>query len=263
MLNAQNSNKMDSTDLKFNILGSGDPIILIHGGGTDSRVWNEYAQKLSEKYKVISYDLRGHGDSPIPTDTTNHVEDLFQLFSSLNLKKATIIGHSLGGQIATDFALLYPNKMDQLVLIAPGLSGFQYDKAYQIMGKKMWETVPNVDSMLTIMLNSPEAYAMQKSMQSPESDIIKQVHKDNIIKSLQWKSFEQAWPIENTKEKLENLKAETLFIIGSEDKQDIFKIKQLFEKVPDIQFEMIEGADHGLIITHKNRILDSVIKYLD
>ena len=261
-MNAQNSNKMASTDLNYQVQGKGTPIILIHGGGTYSRVWKGIGQELSKQHKVITYDLRGHGESPIPTDTTNHVEDLFQLFSALELNQATLIGHSLGGQIATDFALLYPKKVDRLVLLAPGLSGYQYDQAYQAMGQKMWQAVPNVDAMLTIMLNTPEAYAMQQSMQSSSADIIEQIHRDNVIKSLQWKNFEQEWPFENTADQLTNLKNETLFIVGTEDKQDIFRIKRHFGKMPNISFKELEGADHGLLITHNDELKNLIRNFM-
>jgi pimeloyl-ACP methyl ester carboxylesterase len=115
------------TDLHHQIHGRGSPLILFHGGGTDSRVWDILVEKLSQSFQVITYDLRGHGKSPVPTKTTNYVGDLGVLFESLKIDKASLVGHSLGGQIAKDFAILNPDKVEQLILLSPGLSGFQYD----------------------------------------------------------------------------------------------------------------------------------------
>lgn len=258
VLNAQEQKTNNMTELHHKIEGKGQTLILIHGGGTDSRVWDSISQELVQSYQVVTYDLRGHGESPTPTDTTNHVEDLNNLMTSLNIHKATLIGHSLGGQIATDYALLHPNKVKKLVLLSPGLSGYQYDEAYQALGKEMWSAVPNVDSMLHIMLNTPDAYAMQESMKGANAEKIKQIHKANIIKSLQWKNFEQEWPIDNTADQLSELAAPTLFIVGSEDKPDLFKIKELFKKVPKIEFQEIQGADHGLLCTHTKQINNSI-----
>ncbi|MDQ7864130.1 alpha/beta hydrolase [Peribacillus frigoritolerans] len=62
--------------------------------------------------------------SPSPIKHANYVEDVLALMDYLELKQATIIGHSMGGQIATDFALNYPERVSKLVLIAPSLTGF-------------------------------------------------------------------------------------------------------------------------------------------
>ncbi|MFN1836298.1 alpha/beta fold hydrolase [Balneola sp. MJW-20] len=250
-------------DLNYSVYGNGHPLVFIHGGGTDSRMWEDIASKMPEEYQVITYDLRGHGESPIPTDTTHHIKDLRQLFDYLQIEKATIVGHSLGGQIATDFSILIPEKVRKLVLIAPGLTGFKFDEKYQKMGRKIWGAVPDVDAMLKIMLNTPDAYAMHKSMRSKKAGEIEQIHRDNIIKSLQWKNFEQDWPLSHTVERLEELSAPVLFLTGSDDKKDIFKIRDLFHSVPDISFREIEGADHGLIATNVKEISKAIIQFID
>lgn len=246
-------------DLHYNIYGEGNTIILLHGGGTDSRVWKDYVDILAHNFKVITYDLRGHGKSPIPTKPVNHIDDLFNLMEKLKVKQASLIGHSLGGQIATDFSILYPEKVSQLILLAPGLTGFKYDQEFASMVKRMWEAVPNVDLMLEIMLNSPEAYAMKLSMKSEKHAFIQNIHRENIIMSLKWKNFDQVWEIKDASDRLEEIGAQVLFILGREDKTDIFKIKQTFEKVSDIRFFEIPAADHGLVITHSEEILKFIM----
>lgn len=100
------------------------------------REWNYLAPILVKHYQVISVDGRGVGQSPTPEDQVNYVEDIRFLIDELRLDKPTIIGHSIGGQIATEFALAYPKKVTNLVLIAPALSGFQgYTEFEQIMKK--------------------------------------------------------------------------------------------------------------------------------
>jgi pimeloyl-ACP methyl ester carboxylesterase len=251
------------TDLNYNVEGNGKPIILIHGGGTDSRVWSKFKEQLTYQNKIITYDLRGHGKSPIPKKITNHVEDLKVLFSSLKENKAILIGHSLGGQIATEFALVYPQMVSELIVISPGLTGFNYDPAYQGMIKNMWEAVPNVDKMLNITLHTPEAYAMQVVTKSSAKELVETIHRENIVKSLQWENFEQRWPVPNDTNRLKKLNPRVLFIIGSEDKPDLFKIKRLFEQAPKIIFKQIIGADHGLLFTNYKEIASMVEKFVE
>ena len=92
-------------DLHFEKQGEGKFLVLIHSGGTDLRDWKFIVPELAKVYEVITYDQRGAGQSPVPTEPTNHVADLEVLIHSLSIQKAILIGHSLGGQIATDYTL--------------------------------------------------------------------------------------------------------------------------------------------------------------
>jgi pimeloyl-ACP methyl ester carboxylesterase len=130
------------------------------------------------------------------------------------------------------------------------------------MAQKMWQAVPDVDAMLQIMLHSPEVYSMQEAMKSTQAETIVQIHLDNIIKSLEWKNFEQEKPIPNTTERLSELKIPVLFIIGTEDKKDLFKIKKLFAAVQNIQFRTVAGADHAIVMFHPDIILDEFKRFL-
>ncbi len=97
------------------------PLILLHGGRDHCRSWDWTAQRLRADWHVICPDLRGHGDSEW-TNTgyypmTSYVYDLAQLVHQLELEPVTIVAHSLGGNIATRFAGLYPDAMRRLVAI--------------------------------------------------------------------------------------------------------------------------------------------------
>ncbi|MDG5492906.1 alpha/beta fold hydrolase [Psychroserpens sp. SPM9] len=249
------------TDLHFKKQGKGEPVVLIHGGGTDSRDWNLIASNLEQKFSVITYDLRGMGKSPVPKEKTNHVADLEILLDSLSINKAILVGHSLGGQIATDFALTKPEKVKKLILIAPGLTGFEFDASYQEMINKIWNVVPDSSKMLDIMLNSPNNYAVQESLKSSHKETIVQIHRENIEKSLSWKNFEQEWPEPSSINQLTDLKTEALFILGNEDKKDLFEIKNKFKKAKNIEFEIIKKADHLIIWTHPQQISELIVKF--
>ncbi|MGI8469957.1 MAG: alpha/beta fold hydrolase [Pyrinomonadaceae bacterium] len=83
------------------------------------------APELAKNFRVVTYDGRGAGQSPVSTQPTNHVADFEELLDSLDIEKATLFGHSIGGQIAADFTLRNPERVEKLVLIAPGLTGFE------------------------------------------------------------------------------------------------------------------------------------------
>jgi pimeloyl-ACP methyl ester carboxylesterase len=97
------------------------PLILVHGGRDHCRSWDWAAEQLRHDWHVIAPDLRGHGDSQWSPDGNYEMQafvyDLAQLVHSLGLPQVTLVAHSLGGNVATRFTGLYPDKVRKLVSI--------------------------------------------------------------------------------------------------------------------------------------------------
>lgn len=106
--------------------GSGSPIVLIHGGLVTSAIWDRQIAHFSQAFRVIAYDLRGNGESDLPTAPFSHAADLKALLDALDIERATIVGCSAGGGVAIDFALEYPASVERLVLLTPAIGGFRY-----------------------------------------------------------------------------------------------------------------------------------------
>ena len=108
--------------IKLNYIKKGDgfPLILIHGLSDDLRLWNHLIPELSRKYCTITLDLRGHGSSSKPRDTSYSIgqfsRDIYSLLVELDIKKANFIGFSMGGAIAQELAVNYPDMVSSLVL---------------------------------------------------------------------------------------------------------------------------------------------------
>ncbi|MFJ7366780.1 alpha/beta fold hydrolase [Peribacillus frigoritolerans] len=124
-----------------------------------------------------------HPKSPSPIKHANYVEDVLALMDYLELNRATIIGHSMGGQIATDFALNYPERVSKLVLIAPSLTGFPYSKEFEQYHNKILESAPNIDRMLELALHSP---TYQVVIDSPHKDLTVQMLRHHFGRMLKW-----------------------------------------------------------------------------
>ncbi|OGU03685.1 MAG: hypothetical protein A2W29_05215 [Gemmatimonadetes bacterium RBG_16_66_8] len=111
--------------LAYEVVGQGDPVVLIHGFGLDRRAWDPQLPALTAQFRVIRYDLRGHGRTLASVaEPYTHQDDLAQLLFELGVERAAIVGHSLGGRVALDFALSYPGQVTRLVVVGPGLSGY-------------------------------------------------------------------------------------------------------------------------------------------
>jgi esterase len=106
-------------ELFHRILGSGSPIFILHGVYGTSDNWFTIGKQLAEKYQVILVDQRNHGQSPHSADWNYSLmaSDLNELLIKLNMEKATIIGHSMGGKAAMQFAFDYPEKVSDLIIV--------------------------------------------------------------------------------------------------------------------------------------------------
>ena len=131
MASIQTFTDVNGTRLYYEVAGSGNPVIFIHGFGADSRVWDSQFKTFAEHYLVIRYDIRGHGKSAVPSgERYSHADDLKALLEHLNIPQASVIGQSLGGGIALDFALAYPEKTTSIVLVDSTLDGYQWSNEW-------------------------------------------------------------------------------------------------------------------------------------
>ena len=107
----------------FRIAGSGPALLLIHGVGDNSTTWNSVHAKLAQRFTVIAPDLLGHGESDKPRadySLASFANGMRDLLAVLGIDRATIVGHSLGGGVAAQFAYQYPQMVERLVLVSSG-----------------------------------------------------------------------------------------------------------------------------------------------
>ncbi len=247
-------------DLYYEVNGKGKPVVLLHSGGADLRDWTFVSPLLSKHYKVVAYDGRGAGKSPAPVEPANYVEDLRALLDHLKFDKTAIVGHSLGGQIATDFALTYPERVSELVLIAPSLSGFRFSQEYEEWMARIHAAAPDAEKIIEVALDSP-SYRVLKD--GPHWDLMVEMFRHHLKRSLEWASFQQVWSQPPAIERLEDLTARTLFIIGTEDLPDLYRIAECFHRVPRIRFIEIAGADHMVTLTHPEELYRHITGFIE
>src|SRR5262245_12440116 len=142
--------EVNGTRLYYETAGEGPAIVLIHGGLVDSRLWDDQMKAFAKHHRVVRYDLRGFGRSAEAPEPFSHIEDLRALMDFLRIERATVVGLSLGGIIADDFALEHPERVERLVLVGAGLRGDKQPpdkdamKAYEAVSKGIAEEFVNV-----------------------------------------------------------------------------------------------------------------------
>ncbi len=118
--------EIGSTKFYFEMAGEGHPLILVHAGITDRRMWDDQFHAFAQYYRVIRYDRRGFGDTESVAESYSHHQDLYDLLKFLDIERTFLVGCSQGGKTIIDFTLENPEKTGALILVASALSGFTF-----------------------------------------------------------------------------------------------------------------------------------------
>jgi 3-oxoadipate enol-lactonase len=105
--------------------GEGSPVLLLHSTLVDRRQWDDQMRSFSRQFRVIRFDLRGFGRSPLPTGSYRPLEDIAELLRSLDAVPAALVGGSAGGALSLLFTLEHPEMVSVLVLVASGVPRFE------------------------------------------------------------------------------------------------------------------------------------------
>lgn len=115
--------EVNGTRLYYEVAGEGHPLVLIHAGIADSRMWDDQLDVFAQRYRVIRYDLRGFGRSEVPPGPYTLRDDLLGLLRFLGVERTYLVGVSIGGGLAIDFTLEHPEMVDALIPVAAGVGG--------------------------------------------------------------------------------------------------------------------------------------------
>jgi 3-oxoadipate enol-lactonase len=126
------------TDLWYDVSGADDPLVLLHQGVVDSRIWEPFLPHL-RGFKAIRYDQRGYGRSPKWTGPYSPVEDLISVLDTAGVDKAALLGTSRGGRIALQATLAHPDRVSALVLAVSAVAGLPLELEATPEQEARWE----------------------------------------------------------------------------------------------------------------------------
>lgn len=118
---------INGTDIYYEMEGDGFPLVLVHAGIADSRMWNDQFPEFARHYRTLRYDRRGFGQTKPGAGSFSHHADLYGLLKSLQIHQAHLVGCSQGAKTILDLALEQPESVRSLTLVSPAVSGFAYD----------------------------------------------------------------------------------------------------------------------------------------
>jgi pimeloyl-ACP methyl ester carboxylesterase len=119
---------VNNAHIYYETAGEGPPFVMIHAGVADSRQWNNEFTHFADRFQVVRYDLRGYGRSEPVAGEFSHLADLIALLDYLELHEpALLMGCSMGGGLAINFALTRPSQTAGLILVGAGPPGLELD----------------------------------------------------------------------------------------------------------------------------------------
>ncbi|MFC1767965.1 alpha/beta fold hydrolase [Candidatus Margulisiibacteriota bacterium] len=254
--------KVDGINIAYITYGRGEPLIMITGYNGTMDMWSRgFIRKLSKKYKVIVFDNRGMGKTTASDKEFTiklFAQDTAGLMDALKIKKAHILGWSLGTYIAQELALNYPEKVDKLILYAADTGGKQAVDP----DPKTLEILENTSSdngmeLLSLLLPQkwlednpdPRKYFPKVTETSPPENISRQYNA--------WRKWG------GTYSRLKGLKTPTMLITGTEDILTPPENSKMMAKlIPNAKLVMIPGGGHGVMYQYPEGMADIIINFL-
>lgn len=262
--------------LCYQILGKEDgyPVLLIHGFGVKKEVWMAQIGDLSKHFKVIRFDNRGSGKSTRPSGTTMEMfaNDTKNFLDYLKIEKAHVMGWSLGGMIAQNVILKYPEKVNKLVLICtvPGYPTEEGPEIYKKMRLHELEIGPEKAFWETSRANFHSTYRREMEKDPKKKffgiwsaeDFIKMTSADPATRQDIINQGE-ALKTHNTYAGLKEIKSPTLLIAASHDRlTPKVTMEQMHQEIPNSTFVVIEKAGHFAPMTRTPEVNKAILDFL-
>jgi pimeloyl-ACP methyl ester carboxylesterase len=252
--------EVEAGRIAFDRAGEGFPVVLVHPGLWDRRIWDRQFEAFAAHHDVVRYDLRGYGGSDMPTEPYSDVRDLRRLMLELEVERCAIVGCSMGGQIAVNFALEHPDVAEALVLVSPGLSGYEWgDARLDVVAAEVHAAVAIGD--LVGAMEAELAMWTPVDLDPDTSRWIRDVAMDNVrILEIPETLPEALPPVVG---RLGDLEAATLVVVGEKDVEEIHAIAELLlERVPGALKREIHDADHLVMVRQPEAFNRVVLDFL-
>jgi pimeloyl-ACP methyl ester carboxylesterase len=251
---------VEAGELYYERAGDGFPVVLVHGALWDRRIWEPQMDAFAARHDVIRYDQRGHGRSTPPTGRYSEVRDLAALLRDLGVGRCALVGCSTGAQIAIDFALEHPDAADAIVPLAPLVSGHAWaDRGIEVLASEIRAAVEAGDVRQAMEM---ELAVWAPLTTDPGADaLIRDVALDNV--GVYRIDPSLADPPASAVERLGDIQAATLVIVGDHDVEEVHRMSDLIaERVPGAQKRVIAGADQPVNVRRAEKFNKLVLDFL-
>ena len=248
--------------MNFKVEGNGRPLVFIHGLSDSLFDWEFLASHLKRDYQIIRMDLRGHGESYLGNDEVNidlYVDDLKNLLNDLNLDKVDLIGFSLGGAVALDFSLKYPENVSSLVLMSSFSKSDEYlTNIFTQFKDALKNSFEDFYDLILPMVLCPEVIDdNREALDQIREFASKTANTDAYIKAV------DACMEFDVDDSISKIEVPTLVMSGKYDEISLLSSqRQLQKKIKNSELIVFDNVKHNLLVGKNNeRVLEVLEKF--
>jgi 3-oxoadipate enol-lactonase len=254
-----------AVELAYEEAGRGEPVVLLHGFPFNRSLWREQAEALRERFRVITPDLRGHGESPAEGETATMEEmagDVAALLDALGVGRAVVGGLSMGGYVTLAFCRLFPERVRALVLADTRPQGDAEEgkrgreqTARRALGEGMG---PVAESMLPKMF-AAATFDGRPDVVARVREMILATKPEGAAAALRGMALRR-----DHTEWLSEISVPTLVVVGSEDAiTPPADSETMRAKIPGARLEVIGGAGHVSNVERPEEFNRALLNFLD
>lgn len=236
--------EVDGGRIAFDVSGEGPGVVLLHGGLWDRRTWDAQIDVLAERSTVVRYDLRGFGRSSTPETPYSDLDDLRAVMDAAGLERAALVGCSVGGLVATMFAIERPARVRGLVLASSGLYGHRWavGERWERHGEEVEAALARGDLRTAVELDLRPWVPM--GTDDPAGARLRTIALDNERQLTVDEDLSTA-PDWTSAERLEEIRTPTLVLEGEQDVPEFREIARILaDRIPGARLATIADADH-------------------
>jgi len=243
----------NGVNIYYEVHGSGPVILLTHGYSATAQMWKGQIEPLTRKHMLVTWDMRGHGQSDYPVEQSAYSEeatvaDMAAIIDAVGARKAIIGGLSLGGYMSLAFYRLHAERTNALLIIDTG-PGFKKDEAREVWNERARETGDRYDKEGLAMLKSgsaERAYAVHRSA-------------DGLARAARGMLAQKNAAVI---ESLPNIKVPSIVIVGANDTPFLAASDYMASKIPGCKKAVIPDAGHAANIDQPKAFNEAVLGFI-
>lgn len=257
--------EVNGARIHYERAGSGMPLVLLHAGIADLRMWDPQASEFAAHFDVIRFDQRGFGQSDLPAERWSPIADLLAIMDQLALKPAHLVGCSMGSALALDFALDHPERLSRLVLVGAAIGGANFGLRYP----ELWADVKAADEAHDLeRLNQAQMKLFLAGPRRPVEAVGPHLRELFLeMNGTALKSDFDAAPEDELDppaiDRLAEVSAPTLVVVGDEDVPPVMDATEiLLQKLNGARKAVIHDAAHLPNLEHPHEFNRIVLDFL-
>ena len=237
-------------ELWHEVAGEGAPVLLIHEGICDSRMWEPQWRTFPQVHRTVRCDLRGFGRTPIAGERYSNARDVVELLDQLEMGAYSLVGVSLGGRVALEVALARPDLVDRLVLVGAGLPDHEWSDTVRRYGEEEEAALARgdieaaIEANLLMWVDGPNR--LPHEVDPAVRGLVAQMQRRAFELQLPvWEEAEEELLVPDVGTRYIELRVPTLVLVGGEDVSDMHTMAKLLASgIPGARKVEIPRAAH-------------------